>query len=324
MRILLYTGKGGVGKTTTAASAAVAAARHGIRTLVMSTDAAHSLGDALGTTSTAPARPASRSRSSRARGAAGQCPPRRRRVVAGRAGLPAAPAGHGRRRPRGRRGAHLAAGRGGGRGAARAGGPGRVGPLRPRRRRLRAHRRDAAAAGPAGGAGLAPRAAPAGPAGAPALAAPGGRRGLRDALPGPEVVETVHGWLTRMRAVQRLLTSEQASVRLVLTPERVVIAESRRTWTSLCLYGFVVDRCRGQPRDPRRLGRRWGTRPVARGVERRPARGAGPGGGVLRRRAPRARPPTWRTSRSGPTRSRPWPRAGSATPAVDPFAGLTR
>jgi arsenite-transporting ATPase len=27
----------------------------------------------------------------------------------------------------------------------------------------------------------------------------------------------------------------------VLTPERVVIAESRRTWTSLSLYGFVVD-----------------------------------------------------------------------------------
>jgi arsenite-transporting ATPase len=44
-----------------------------------------------------------------------------------------------------------------------------------------------------------------------------------------------------MRAVHRLLTGDQASVRLVLTPERVVIAESRRTWTSLSLYGFVVD-----------------------------------------------------------------------------------
>jgi arsenite-transporting ATPase len=41
--------------------------------------------------------------------------------------------------------------------------------------------------------------------------------------------------------VQRLLTGEHTSVRLVLTPERVVIAESRRTWTSLSLYGFVVD-----------------------------------------------------------------------------------
>ena len=47
-RILLYTGKGGVGKTTSAASTAVLAADAGMRTLVMSTDAAHSLGDAFG------------------------------------------------------------------------------------------------------------------------------------------------------------------------------------------------------------------------------------------------------------------------------------
>ena len=48
MRVVLFTGKGGVGKTTTAAATAVQAARAGIKTLVMSTDAAHSLGDALG------------------------------------------------------------------------------------------------------------------------------------------------------------------------------------------------------------------------------------------------------------------------------------
>ena len=48
MRVLLFTGKGGVGKTTTAAATAVRAARSGVRTLVLSTDAAHSLGDALG------------------------------------------------------------------------------------------------------------------------------------------------------------------------------------------------------------------------------------------------------------------------------------
>ncbi len=46
-RVVLVTGKGGVGKTTTAAATAVRAARSGLRTLVMSTDAAHSLGDAL-------------------------------------------------------------------------------------------------------------------------------------------------------------------------------------------------------------------------------------------------------------------------------------
>lgn len=47
MRILLVTGKGGVGKTTVAAATALAAADAGYRTLVTSTDPAHSLSDAL-------------------------------------------------------------------------------------------------------------------------------------------------------------------------------------------------------------------------------------------------------------------------------------
>ncbi len=46
MRIILVTGKGGVGKTTVAAATAILAADHGHRTLVMSTDPAHSLADA--------------------------------------------------------------------------------------------------------------------------------------------------------------------------------------------------------------------------------------------------------------------------------------
>jgi len=47
-RILLYTGKGGVGKTSIAAATALACAERGYRTIVLSTDIAHSLGDALG------------------------------------------------------------------------------------------------------------------------------------------------------------------------------------------------------------------------------------------------------------------------------------
>ena len=47
MRVILFTGKGGVGKTTVAASTAVRAARAGRRTLIMSTDPAHSLADAF-------------------------------------------------------------------------------------------------------------------------------------------------------------------------------------------------------------------------------------------------------------------------------------
>ena len=47
MRVLLFTGKGGVGKTTVAASTAAAAARAGKRVMVMSTDPAHSLADSF-------------------------------------------------------------------------------------------------------------------------------------------------------------------------------------------------------------------------------------------------------------------------------------
>jgi arsenite-transporting ATPase len=47
VRIILYSGKGGVGKTSLSAATAVRSARLGHRTLVVSTDAAHSLGDAL-------------------------------------------------------------------------------------------------------------------------------------------------------------------------------------------------------------------------------------------------------------------------------------
>ena len=48
MRVLLVTGKGGVGKTTVAAATALGAADAGHKTLIMSTDPAHSLSDAFG------------------------------------------------------------------------------------------------------------------------------------------------------------------------------------------------------------------------------------------------------------------------------------
>jgi arsenite/tail-anchored protein-transporting ATPase len=47
VRVLLFTGKGGVGKTTIAAATALRAAQSGKRTLVMSTDPAHSLADSF-------------------------------------------------------------------------------------------------------------------------------------------------------------------------------------------------------------------------------------------------------------------------------------
>src|SRR6476661_1892319 len=48
MRIALHTGKGGVGKTTISAATAVACAAGGARTLLVSTDPAHSIADVLG------------------------------------------------------------------------------------------------------------------------------------------------------------------------------------------------------------------------------------------------------------------------------------
>jgi arsenite/tail-anchored protein-transporting ATPase len=48
MRIVLFTGKGGVGKTTVACATALRIAGSGLKTLVMSTDPAHSLADAFG------------------------------------------------------------------------------------------------------------------------------------------------------------------------------------------------------------------------------------------------------------------------------------
>ncbi len=47
MRIILYTGKGGVGKTTVAAATALRAAELGYKTVVLSTDPAHSLADSF-------------------------------------------------------------------------------------------------------------------------------------------------------------------------------------------------------------------------------------------------------------------------------------
>ena len=47
MRIILYNGKGGVGKTSVAAATALRCAKMGYRTMIMSVDTAHSLGDSF-------------------------------------------------------------------------------------------------------------------------------------------------------------------------------------------------------------------------------------------------------------------------------------
>jgi len=64
----------------------------------------------------------------------------------------------------------------------------------------------------------------------------------RGALPDDDVLAAVERLYGQLAAVQGLLTDPTTtSVRLVLTPESVVLAEARRTFTSLALYGFAVD-----------------------------------------------------------------------------------
>src|SRR3990172_8450388 len=47
MRVIVHTGKGGVGKTSISAATALRCAELGLRTIVISTDTAHSLADSL-------------------------------------------------------------------------------------------------------------------------------------------------------------------------------------------------------------------------------------------------------------------------------------
>jgi arsenite-transporting ATPase len=53
-----------------------------------------------------------------------------------------------------------------------------------------------------------------------------------------DAIERLHAELDEVRA---LLSGPGASVRLVLTPENVVLAEARRSYTTLSLFGYRVD-----------------------------------------------------------------------------------
>ena len=59
--------------------------------------------------------------------------------------------------------------------------------------------------------------------------------------PKPEVWEAAEQLQRQLVDVQRVLQSPETSVRLVLTPESVVVAEARRSFTQLALFGYRVD-----------------------------------------------------------------------------------
>jgi len=241
-RVVLVTGKGGVGKTTTAAATAVRAARSGLRTLVMSTDAAHSLGDALDvalttastwreTTEVEPGLHALAVGAHTAVEADWQVVRDYLLGVLDAMGVDAVVADELTSLPGAEEVSALAA-------LAHQAESGQwdlvvvdcaptaetlrllalpevlgwhLDRLLPAQRRLLTVLRPAASA---------------------ATGVP---------VPGPEVLLVLRAWRELMVGVRTLLTSARASVRVVLTPERVVIAESRRVLTSLSLHGYAVD-----------------------------------------------------------------------------------
>jgi len=247
VRVILFTGKGGVGKTTTAAATAVQAARQGIKTLVMSTDAAHSLGDALGVDLSM---------------AADHPDPAVDPVVEVEPGLYALQlsAAHNVRRSwRSVQDYLLTVLNSVGVDPVVAEemtelpGADEIVALLELRAQVESGPWDLVIVD------CAPTAETLRLLALPEALAwhldrlmPAQRgllRRLRPAtaaaagLPLPElqVMESLRRWRETLQDIRSILTAETTSVRLVLTPERVVIAESRRTLTSLRLYGFAVD-----------------------------------------------------------------------------------
>jgi arsenite/tail-anchored protein-transporting ATPase len=243
VRVILFTGKGGVGKTTTAAATAVHAARGGVKTLVLSADPAHSLADALGVELT----PAPTEVAANLFGQ--QVDPRARSeqswrgiqeyLVAALGELDVDPlaAEELTELPGADEVFSLLEVRDQVRG----------GPwdlvvfdcapstetlrllaapevmARYVRRLLPMERRIARIVSVTRRPGWTAR---------PAAGLP---------VPGDAVVEAAERFAAELAGAQEVLRAPSTSVRLVMTAESVVLAETRRTWTALALHGFVVD-----------------------------------------------------------------------------------
>jgi arsenite/tail-anchored protein-transporting ATPase len=73
-------------------------------------------------------------------------------------------------------------------------------------------------------------------------ARPFARAVLDVSLPGPEVFDDVQRLVRNLIAMNEILRDhEHVSVRLVMTPDRMVVDEARRTFTYLNLYGYLTD-----------------------------------------------------------------------------------
>jgi arsenite-transporting ATPase len=75
-----------------------------------------------------------------------------------------------------------------------------------------------------------------------AAARPFARAVLDLSLPGDDVLDDVQRLVRNLIAMNEILRDhERVSVRLVMTPDRMVVDEARRTFTYLNLYGFLTD-----------------------------------------------------------------------------------
>ncbi len=67
-------------------------------------------------------------------------------------------------------------------------------------------------------------------------------RALELPLPDPELMDEVDRLINNLLEMDRILRDhEHCSIRLVMNPDRMVIDEARRTFTHLCLYGYLTD-----------------------------------------------------------------------------------
>ena len=239
-RTILYTGKGGVGKTSVAAATARRCAAGGARTLVLSTDPAHSLADVLELEvgggadggwrrASGPQQVSAQAELERhwsaVQGWLGQVLIERgvERIAAEELTVP----------PGGdelfallRLKEHVEAGRlGRDRGRLRA----------DRARRCGCSRSPRPRAG--GSAKLTGRETQ-----LLAAARPLARAFLDLRLPDEDVMAEVQGLAANLVAMHDILRDgERVSIRLVTTPDRLVVAEAMRTFTYLSLYGYLTD-----------------------------------------------------------------------------------
>ncbi|MBA3250665.1 MAG: ArsA family ATPase [Geodermatophilaceae bacterium] len=234
MRLVLFTGKGGVGKTTVAAATAATVAARGHKVLLVSTDTAHSLGDVLGTPlHDAPAEVdtglAAMQIDPQARFERAWADARRYLVeLLGRGGLAAVAAEELMVLP----------------------GVAELLALDSVQEQAAGGRYDAVVVD------CAPSAETLRLLGLPRVlewylerAAPAHRRVVRGLgpllgglpMPGDAVVAAVSRLHGSLLGVQELLAAPGTTVRLVLTPESLVLAEARRTATALALFGHRLD-----------------------------------------------------------------------------------